>query len=44
MRRNGIELTRENYIAVNWGNTPPMPWTAEAEAELPLELQQSEAT
>jgi hypothetical protein len=40
MRKHGLELTRENYIAVNWGNTPPDPWDAESEAQLPDELQQ----
>jgi hypothetical protein len=38
MKRNGLEITRANYIAFNWGNTAPEPWTAENEAELPNEL------
>ena len=38
MRRAGIPITRENYIAAAWGN--PLPeWTAELEFELPEELQ-----
>jgi hypothetical protein len=37
MRRNGIPLTRENYIATaTAGGT--IPWTAEHEANLPPEL------
>ena len=38
MKEAGIPVTRENYIATNWGE--PLPeWTAELEAELPEELQ-----
>lgn len=39
MRRAGIALTRENFIALNWGDDPPEPWTAGLEAEIPEELQ-----
>ena len=38
MKEAGIPVTRENYIATNWGE--PLPgWTSELEAELPEELQ-----
>jgi hypothetical protein len=37
MLREGIPLTRENYIAVNWLGDPPDPWTDED--ELPEFLQ-----
>jgi hypothetical protein len=37
-RKCDIPVTRENYIAANWGE--PLPeWTRELEAELPEELQ-----
>jgi len=39
MRDNGVEVTRENYINLNWGTDAPSPWTAADEAELPPELQ-----
>ena len=32
---NGFEVTRENYIDVNWLGQPPDPWTQEAEEQLP---------
>jgi hypothetical protein len=38
MRAAGIPITRENYIAANWGSEPPE-WNRELEAELPEELQ-----
>jgi len=38
MRRLGIPLTRESFIAFNWPE-PPEEWTGEHEAELPVELQ-----
>ena len=38
MREAGIPVTRENYIAVNWGEPVPE-WTSELQAELPEELQ-----
>lgn len=34
-----IPRTREDYIAVAWGDEPPVPWTAELESELPEDLQ-----
>lgn len=39
MREAGVPVTRAGYIDVNWGSTPPTPWTVEDEAELPEELQ-----
>jgi hypothetical protein len=38
MRRDNIELTRENYIIRNYGAIP-VDWDAEAEASLPEQLQ-----
>ena len=38
MKEAGIPVTRENYIATNWGEPVPE-WTSELEAELPEELQ-----
>jgi len=43
MRKHGIEITRENYIASNWPDNRPDPWTAEDEAELPESLQLTDA-
>lgn len=38
LKKAGIKVNRENYIALAWGE--PLPeWTAELEAELPEELQ-----
>jgi hypothetical protein len=37
LRKHGIPVTRENWIAANWPETPH-PWTAEHEAELPEPL------
>jgi hypothetical protein len=31
-------LTRENYVAIAYGNTPPEEWTPELESELPEEI------
>jgi hypothetical protein len=39
MREYNIPVTRENYIACNWPDNRPDPWTAEDEAELPEFLQ-----
>ena len=39
MRRANVPLTRQNYIDLAYGNTPPVPWTAEDESDLPEELQ-----
>ena len=38
LKEKGLPLTRENYIALNWGEVP-QPWTVELEQELPEELQ-----
>jgi len=40
MKKNGIPLTRENYLDFAYLGTPPPPeeWGAELEAELPEEL------
>jgi hypothetical protein len=35
----GIPRTREAAIALEWMGDPPDPWTAEAEAMLPDDLQ-----
>jgi hypothetical protein len=34
MKRDGIPLTRQNYIEMNWPEKPEQ-WTAEHEADLP---------
>jgi hypothetical protein len=39
MRELNISITRQNFIDANWGDDPPDPWTVEAEAEIPPELQ-----
>ncbi len=38
MLSNGIPVSRESYMHMNWGNKLPE-WTPELEAELPEELQ-----
>jgi hypothetical protein len=38
LRRQGLPVTRENWIKANWGKQIPHPWTAEHEAELPEAL------
>lgn len=38
LARDGLSLTRENYIIRNWGVTPDE-WTAENESALPEKLQ-----
>jgi hypothetical protein len=35
----GAEITRENYIELNWMGNPPEEWTVEDELQLPEELQ-----
>ena len=35
----GAEVTRENYIELNWMGNPPEEWTVEDELQLPEELQ-----
>jgi hypothetical protein len=37
-----IPLTRENYIDLAYGGTPPDPWTVEHEMELPEPFQRSD--
>jgi hypothetical protein len=39
MEANDVAVTRDNYIALNWGRDVPDPWTAEDEMELPEQLQ-----
>lgn len=39
MKMAGVEITRQNYIDCVYLGTPPDPWTALDEAELPDELQ-----
>src|SRR5690349_3854984 len=38
MMDNGLPMTRDSYIAINWGPTSK-PWTHEHEAEMPDFLQ-----
>jgi hypothetical protein len=38
MREHGVPITRDKFIALNWGNVPD-PWTPEDEDNLPEELQ-----
>jgi hypothetical protein len=40
LAKQGIPITRENYIAFDYGDEVPDPWTAEDEAELPDILQE----
>jgi hypothetical protein len=42
LRSKRIKVDRQTWIDFNWGSTPPEPWTAETEAMLPDELQESE--
>jgi hypothetical protein len=39
MKRDGIPVTRQNYLDLAYPTGVPEPWTAELEAELPRELQ-----
>jgi hypothetical protein len=39
MKRHGIPVTREHFIHINWMGSPPDPWTAEDEEQLPTDLQ-----
>ena len=41
MRRLGIPLTREKYLAIAYPEGLPKEWGAELEAQLPLEIQKS---
>ena len=38
MKRDGIPLTRANYLAMAYPEGMPQPWSAELEAELPQSL------
>ena len=38
MRRDGLAITRENYIIRNWGEIPA-DWNEDHEAEMPEKLQ-----
>jgi hypothetical protein len=38
MKRKGLPITREKYLALAYGSSLPHPWTPEHEAELPEEL------
>jgi hypothetical protein len=38
MRKLGIEITRESYIAFNWTDSPPEDWGAEDETQMPMKL------
>jgi hypothetical protein len=40
LRRHGLPVTRENYLALAYPTGLPEPWTAELEAELPPDLQE----
>jgi hypothetical protein len=40
LRMNGKPITRENYIALEYGDNVPDPWTAENEEMLPDFLQE----
>ena len=39
LQKAGLPPTRENYLAIAYPDGIPEMWTAELEAELPLELQ-----
>lgn len=39
MRKNGVPLTRENYLHMAYLGEIPDPWTSEHEAELPKQFQ-----
>jgi hypothetical protein len=39
MRKEGVPLTRENYLKRAYGDDLPEVWGAEHESELPAELQ-----
>ena len=41
MREEGLPLTREVYIQLNWWGEKPHPWTAEHEEELPPQFRRS---
>ena len=39
MKKLDIPITRQNFIDVNWFGEPPEKWDAEAESQIPPELQ-----
>ena len=39
MKELDLPITRESFIQACWGDNPPDPWNAEAEDQIPLELQ-----
>ena len=39
MEKAGLPITRQSFIEVCWGDNPPDPWDAEAEDQIPIELQ-----
>jgi hypothetical protein len=41
MIENGLPLTREKWISLNYVGRPPEPWTDEHEAEVPESLQRA---
>jgi hypothetical protein len=41
MKRDGIPLTRQNYLDMAYPTGLPHPWTAELEAELPQQFQKA---
>jgi hypothetical protein len=43
MKKNGIPLTREQYIHLVYFGHPPAEWTAEDEEQLPEQFQNWEA-
>jgi hypothetical protein len=43
MIQDGLPLTREKWISMNYMGQPPEPWTAEHEAEVPEPFQNPQA-
>lgn len=44
MINNGLPLTREKWISMNYLGHPPDPWTDEHEAEVPEPFQLNQQT
>ena len=42
MIRHGVPLTRDNYIALNWGPDLPKDWNGEHEYDIPPFLRDPE--
>jgi len=38
-RKHDLKLSRESYIAANWPDGAPEPWTVELEMDLPVQFQ-----